>query len=69
MKVKASNYEVIAFYLWLQGKIERSSQRENLVPVYVACPNERAGLLYEFLREFHAEHRFRALSLALFREK
>ena len=69
MKIKASSSEVIAFHLWLQGKIKQCRQRENLLPVYVACPEERERLLIEFLREFHAEHRYRPMVLALFREK
>ena len=62
---KAQQIEVNAFYNWLRGQFKPSKQKENLLPVYVACPSERDSLLKEFLTEFHAEHRYHALRLAL----
>lgn len=62
---KAQQTEVNAFYTWLRGEFRPSKQRENLLPVYVACPAERDNLLKEFLSEYRAEHRYHAMRLAL----
>lgn len=62
---KATQTEVNAFYSWLRGTFNPRKPRENLLPVYVACPSERDKLLREFLSTYHAEHRYLPLKLAL----
>ena len=62
---KADEFEIIAFLKWLKGEFAGSSQRENLLPVYVALPEERDNLLREYLTEFHAMHRYRCFRLTL----
>lgn len=61
---RATDTEIEAFYLWLSGRFSKR-QRENLLPVYVACPAERDTLLKDFLHEYNADHRFRAVKLSL----
>lgn len=62
---KATSIEVEAFYYWLKGGFK--SQRENLLPVYVALPSMRDELLREYLKTYDALHRLHAMRLALSR--
>ena len=62
---RATDFELVAFLKWLKGEFKGSKQRENLLPVYVALPEERDNLLREYLTEFNAMHRYRVFKLTL----
>ena len=61
---KAIDFEIIAFYKWLEGKFSKK-QKDNLLPVYICIPAQRDDLLLEYLTEKNALHRYHTMKLTL----
>lgn len=65
MKNKAFDTdEVRLFYLWLAGQTPNSKGDDKRI-IFICCPEERDGLIKDFLTAFKAERRYPLLRRAI----